>query len=246
MQNYKIVMAYDGSRYKGWQRLNENTLTVQGVLEDHLSKCFEEEILIVGSGRTDAGVHASNQVASFHSKKNLQPDHILKYLNHHLPSDLRIKSIERAADRFHARYNSKGKTYIYRMYNHKVMDPFRRKYCYHMPKELDVKAMKKAATYLVGEHDFQSYTTMKSKKKSTVRNLHDIKIHTVGDELHLEFTADGFLYNMVRIIVGTLLDVGLHQYKPEHVQVILDKKVRQEAGETAPPHGLFLDSVEYK
>lgn len=245
MHNYKIKLSYDGGRYKGWQRLKTASLTVQGTLEEHLSSLFDEAIEINGSGRTDAGVHAYEQVASFSTKNYHSPEDVMKYMNHHLSSDLSILSVEESNPRFHARYNAKGKVYVYRIYNHKIMDPFRRKYCYHIMKSLDLKKMKEAASFLVGEKDFKSFTTMKSKKKSTVRQLEFIDFSHVDGELHITFKGNGFLHNMIRILVGTLIEVGLGKLSPHDIPEILDKKERQYAGETAPPHGLFLKKVLY-
>ncbi|GAA0705103.1 tRNA pseudouridine(38-40) synthase TruA [Paraclostridium ghonii] len=245
MRNIKITIEYDGSRYKGFQRLNDSENTIQGKIESVLSKMADEKIEIIGSGRTDMGVHAHNQVANFKTSSNLSIKKINEYLNKYLPEDIVIKKVEEVEDRFHSRYNVKQKVYLYKINNSKTQDVFLRKYSTHIEKPLDIELMKKASEYLVGEHDFTSFASSKSKKKSNVREIYSITINKNKDIIDIFVEGNGFLYNMVRIIVGALIDVGLHKKTPEDVKIMLDKKDRSEASDTAPAKGLYLYSVKY-
>ncbi|WP_250675162.1 tRNA pseudouridine(38-40) synthase TruA [Paraclostridium ghonii] len=245
MRNIKITIEYDGSRYKGFQRLNDSENTIQGKIESVLSKMEDEKIEIIGSGRTDMGVHAYNQVANFKTNSNLSIKKINEYLNKYLPEDIVIKKVEEVEDRFHSRYNVKQKVYLYKINNSKTQDVFLRKYSTHIEKSLDIELMKKASEYLVGEHDFTSFASSKSKKKSNVREIYSITINKNKDIIDIFVEGNGFLYNMVRIIVGALIDVGLHKKTPEDVKIMLDKKDRSEASDTAPAKGLYLYSVKY-
>ncbi|WP_432661782.1 tRNA pseudouridine(38-40) synthase TruA [Wukongibacter baidiensis] len=245
MKNIKLIVQYDGSRYKGWQRLGDSDMTVQGKLEDVLSKMTGEKVEIFGSGRTDAGVHALMQMANFKTNSELSSKEILDYCYRYLPDDIVVKKVRKADDRFHSRYSVKRKRYLYKILNYQLHDPFTRKYITHIPENLNIKAMEKAANYLVGEHDFSSFTTAKSKKKSRVRTIYDIDINKEDKIVEIMINGSGFLHNMVRIIVGTLIEVGLGRLKPEKVLHILNKKDRKLAGPTAPAKGLFLYDVEY-
>lgn len=245
MRNIKLIIQYDGTRYKGWQRLGDSQMTIQGKIEDVLSKMTGEDIEIFGSGRTDAGVHALNQVANFKTNCKMTNNEILDYCYRYLPDDIVVKKVERASEKFHARYNVASKKYLYRIWNHKYHDPFMRKYIAHIPETLNLVNMRKAATCLVGEHDFSSFTTAKSKKKSRVRKVFAIDITKDDNIIEIMVEGSGFLHNMVRIIVGTLIEVGLGRMKPEEVSKILNKKDRGLAGPTAPAKGLLLYDVEY-
>lgn len=245
MRNIKITIEYDGSRYKGFQRLNDSENTIQGKIESVLGKMADEKIEIIGSGRTDMGVHAHNQVANFKTSSNLSIKKINEYLNKYLPEDIVIKKVEEVEDRFHSRYNVKQKVYLYKINNSKTQDVFLRKYSTHIEKPLDIELMKKASEHLVGEHDFTSFASSKSKKKSNVREIYSITINKNKDIIDIFVEGNGFLYNMVRIIVGALIDVGLHKKTPEDVKIMLDKKDRSEASDTAPAKGLYLYSVKY-
>lgn len=245
MNNYRLTIAYDGSRYKGWQRLKDNDQTIQGKIENVLSLMVGQRIEITGSGRTDAGVHALHQVANFKTQKVLHPKEIMEYLNHYLPDDIVVTDVSGVDDRFHARYNATHKQYLYRINNNVYLDPFTRKYTYHISRPLNIKQMNKAANYFIGEKDFKSFTTMKSKKKSTVRKINSIDISVNHGEITFLFDGEGFLYNMVRIIVGTLIEVGLSNMKIESIPEIFEKKERQYAGPTAPAQGLLLKEVFY-
>ncbi|WP_432405220.1 tRNA pseudouridine(38-40) synthase TruA [Wukongibacter sp. M2B1] len=245
MKNIKLIVQYDGSRYKGWQRLGDSDMTVQRKLEDVLSKMTGEKVEIFGSGRTDAGVHALMQVANFKTNSELSTNEILDYCYRYLPDDIVVKKVKKVDDRFHSRYSVKRKRYLYRILNHPYHDPFTRKYITHVPESLNIKAMEKAANHLVGEHDFSSFTTAKSKKKSRVRKIYDIDINQEHKIVEIMISGSGFLHNMVRIIVGTLIEVGLGKMNTEEVLDILNKKDRRLAGPTAPARGLFLYDVEY-
>jgi len=245
MRNVKLTIQYDGTRYKGWQRLGNSQMTIQGKIEDVLSKMTGEKIEIFGSGRTDAGVHALNQSANFKTNCQMTAREILDYCYRYLPEDIVVKKVEKVDDKFHARYNVKSKRYLYRIYNYKYHDPFMRKYITHIPEKLNIADMKTAAGYLIGEHDFSSFTAAKSKKKSRVRKIYDINISKEDNIIEIMIHGNGFLHNMVRIIVGTLIEVGSGRMEGEEVLKVLNKKDRRLAGPTAPSKGLFLYNVEY-
>ena len=245
MRNLKMTIQYDGTRYKGWQRQKDNDLTIQGKLENVLSKMTGEDIKVIGCGRTDAGVHAENYIANFHTNCEYSIETILGYLYDFLPEDIVIKSLKDTGERFHARYNVKAKTYIYRINNNKVRNVFNRKYVYHIDENLNLDEMKKGAEYLIGTHDFQSFTSLKSSTKSTVRTINYIKITEDQGIIEIEVNGNGFLLNMVRIIAGTLLEVAKGNFKAEAVKRILDEKKRAEAGPIAQPKGLILKEVTY-
>lgn len=246
MNNYKMVIAYDGSRYKGWQRLGDGENSIQGKIEMVLSKLFEVDIQIIGSGRTDAGVHARGQVANFEHKKNLECDVRLKEINHYLPEDISVVSLEKVDEAFHSRYKAETKTYRYYILQKGIHDPFVRKYSLHIPEYLDIEAMEIAATAIVGEHDFTTFTNAKSKKKTMVRRLDRVDIFPEDDYIVIEFEGNGFLHNMVRRLVGTLIQVGLNQIKPKMMLKYLEAKDRQMVTYVAESKGLFLESVKYK
>lgn len=243
-RTYCLTLHYDGTRYKGWQRLPGTALTVQGRVEAALTEIFGEPIEIHGSGRTDAGVHALGQVASF-TAPELPISKILPRLRHLLPGDIGAVSLRYAPERFHARLCAVEKTYIYRLWNSEIPDVFGRHYRSHFPRPLDEAQMRRAAAYLLGEHDFLAFCSNKHFKKSSVRTLRSLELIREGEELRFVLKADGFLYNMVRIIVGTLLEVGLGQRAPESIPAILESRQRSQAGETAPPEGLCLLEVRY-
>ncbi|GIM31780.1 tRNA pseudouridine(38-40) synthase TruA [Paraclostridium bifermentans] len=245
MRNIKITIEYDGSRYKGFQRLKDNDNTIQGKIEAVLSKMADEKIEIIGSGRTDMGVHAYNQVANFKTNFSLSVRKINDYLNNYLPEDIVIKNVEEVDERFHSRYNVKQKVYLYKINNAKTQDVFLRKYSTYIEKPLDIELMKKASEYLVGEHDFTSFASSKSKKKSNVREIHSITINKNKDMIDIFVEGNGFLYNMVRIIAGALIEVGLNKKTPEDIKLMLDAKDRSKASDTAPAKGLYLYSVKY-
>lgn len=243
--NFKLTIQYDGTRYRGWQRLGDSDNTIQGKIESVLSRMAGEKIELIGSGRTDAGAHALAQVANFKTSCRMGTDEILDYCYRYLPEDIIVKAAEPADERFHARYNARSKTYLYRLWIARRHDVFERKYAWHIPEPLDLQLMQVAAAQFIGRHDFQSFTTLKSKKKSMEREIYSIDIKKEDSRLDIYFKADGFLYNMVRIILGTLVEVGRGKLEPAAIPVIFSSRVRSNAGITAPPHGLFLYTVEF-
>ncbi|MCL5780488.1 MAG: tRNA pseudouridine(38-40) synthase TruA [Firmicutes bacterium] len=245
MKNYKLTIQYDGTRYKGWQRLGNTDMTIQARIENVLSKMTGEEIEVIGSGRTDMGVHALGQVANFKTRSLMTVEKIMDYVYRYLPEDIVVTGIEEVDERFHARYSAVSKKYIYRIWNCKYHDPFLHKYTEHIPENLNMEAMRKAASYLIGEHDFSGFKSSRSKKKSNVRTLYSVDINKSECLTEMVFHGNGFLHNMVRIITGTLLEVGLGRMKPEYVKEILEKKDRTLAGPTVAPKGLYLLKVNY-
>ena len=252
-KNVRITLQYEGSRYDGWQKQGNTDNTIQGRLEEMLSKLFEQTIEVNGSGRTDAGVHAVGQVASFHVHSVLGPGKIMDMMNRYLPKDIAVTDAEIVDARFHARLNARAKTYVYRVSTGFVRPVFERREVLYLPESLDVEAMRKAAEALVGEHDFTSFCGNRHMKKSCVRTITGITIDEVTtslggaeyEELRFSFTGNGFLQNMVRILVGTLLEVGEGKRKPSEMEGILAAKDRESAGTMAPAHGLTLWCVEY-
>jgi len=246
MKNYKFVIQYEGTRYQGWQRQITSQQTIQGKLEAVLSKMTDRKVEIAGSGRTDSGVHALGQVASAHLETVLSPDEIMSYVNQYLPEDIAVISVEEVDDRFHARLKAREKTYLYRVLCSEVPHIFDRRYVYVHPAKLDLNAMRRGAELLRGTHDFKGFSTKKKMKKSTVRTVYEIQIEQVGDEVHFRYRGDGFLYHMVRIITGTLLEIGRGERTPETIPDILRSKDREMAGELVPGKGLTLVEVSYE
>ena len=246
MGNIKLVLEYDGSRYNGWQRQTNTQSTVQGRIEHVLHLMTGEKIEIHGAGRTDKGVHALGQVANFHTQSQLGLSEIEDYLHKYFPDDINLLDIREMPERFHSRLNAKGKKYLYRIWNHPFRkNIFNRGYCYHIRKPLDVEKMKQAAELFIGTKDFRSFTALKSKNKSTVRTLSKIEILEKGSEITLNFSGDGFLHRMVRVITGTIIQVGLGELSVPDVSEMFKKEKRSEAGFTAPSHALFLVKVIY-
>jgi len=254
MRNFKVILQYEGTRYQGWQKQESTDNTIQGKLEALLSKMSGSKVEIQGSGRTDAGVHAVGQVANFHVDTDKTPDEIMDYMNLYLPEDIAVIDIKEVQERFHSRLNAKGKTYCYRVLNTEIPHVFDRRYVHVISQPLDVEAMKQAAAYLEGTHDFRAFTSNKRSKKSTVRTINRITIERVGsllftqenrDEIRFTYSGNGFLYHMVRILTGTLLEVGLHQRRPEEMAEILKSGLRENAGELVPAKGLTLMEVRY-
>lgn len=245
MKNYKIVIQYDGTRYKGWQVQKSTDMTIQGKIQDILSVMAGQPIEVIGSGRTDAGVHAFGQVANFHVPEHFKAQEIMEYLNHYLPMDIAVVSIEEADERFHARFNAIEKTYMYRIHTSTIPNVFERKYMYTYTEKLDIEKVKQAADMLIGTHDFMSFCGNKKMKKSTVRIVTAIDIVEKENEIQISYTGDGFLQQMIRIMTGTLIEVGNGTKQPEDIQTILDKKDRQYAGYTVPAEGLILKEVKY-
>ena len=244
MRNLRLDLCYDGTRYRGWQRLPGKDDTIQGKLETALSRILGESIEVTGSGRTDAGVHARGQVANFHCESSLPSGEILAALRRYLPEDIGIYSCRDVSPRFHARLNAKEKTYLYRIWNSEEPCVFDRRYVAVMPEMLDLEAMEQAAALLCGEHDFSAFCGNAKMKKSTVRYLRAIRIARQGSEVRLRFTGNGFLYNMVRILVGTLVEVGRGEREADSIPALFGGK-RAEAGFLAPAQGLCLEEVSY-
>ncbi|MBQ9179932.1 MAG: tRNA pseudouridine(38-40) synthase TruA [Firmicutes bacterium] len=248
MRNILIKIEYDGSAYSGWQ-IQPAVPTVQGEIERALRQTLGRDIQINGTSRTDAGVHALGQCASFEIEEGIPTERIPYALNNALPGDIRILSAEEMPEDFHARFSSKGKTYIYKM--KEQVSAFESRYCYEVPEGMDFEAMQKAAAYIKGEHDFKCFQASGSDEKlTTVRTIFDIQVlkNEPGDsniEYELIVSGDGFLYNMVRIITGTLVDVGAGKIPPENLPEIIESKDRTRAGHTAPPQGLYLAKVYY-
>ena len=244
MRNLRLDICYDGSRYKGWQRLPGTDATIQGKIEQCLTRILGEEIEISGSGRTDAGVHARGQVANFHCKSTMPAPEILENLRRYLPEDIGIYSCKDCSERFHARLNAKEKTYLYRIWNSEAPCVFERKYVAVMSDKLDLAAMEAAGKYLEGEHDFSAFCGNPKFRKSTVRFIRSVKIQRVGEEVRMYFTGNGFIHNQVRIMAGTLVEVGRGERTSGSITGLFGNK-RSEAGFLAPAQGLCLMEVTY-
>lgn len=244
MRNLRLDICYDGTRYRGWQRLPGKDDTIQGKIETALSRILEETIEISGSGRTDAGVHAMGQVANFHCQSNMPTEQILLQLRKYLPEDIGIYRCELCSPRFHARLNAVEKTYRYRIWNSDSPCVFDRRFVTVVPQPLDLTAMEQAAKYLEGEHDFSAFCGNPKFKKSTVRNIRSVQIQRHGQEVRLLFTGNGFLYNQVRIMTGTLLEVGRGERTAESIPMLFGG-LRRDAGAMAPAQGLCLMEVMY-
>lgn len=244
--NYKAVLQYEGTRYRGWQIQGNTENTIQGKLEALLTRMEGAPVEVHGSGRTDAGVHAAGQVISFRSSCGKTPEEIRDYMNQYLPEDMAVLSVEEAAPRFHARLNAVRKTYIYRIWNAPVQDVFGRRFQTWVPEPLDTDAMRQAASFLCGIHDYRAFCSLRRFKKSTVRTVEEIRVEQDGSLIEISFTGDGFLYHMVRILTGTLVEVGLGLRRSEEMTVILESQERANAGRLMPPEGLTLQRVEYK
>ena len=244
MRNLRLDICYDGTRYRGWQRLPGKDDTIQGKLETTLSRILGEPIEISGSGRTDAGVHARGQVANFHCESAMPAGEILAQLRRYLPEDIGIYSCKDVSPRFHTRLNAREKTYRYRIWNSEEPCVFDRRYVAVMPEALDLSAMEQAAEYLCGEHDFSAFCGNAKMKKSTVRFLRAIEISRQGREIQICFTGNGFLHNMVRILAGTLIEVGRGTRSADSIPQLFGGK-RAEAGFLAPAQGLCLEEVRY-
>ena len=245
MRNFKLLLAYDGSRYKGWQRLGDTENTIQGKLEAVLSRMTGSDVAVIGSGRTDAGAHAAGQVANFHADTQKSPEEIRDYLQQYLPEDIGVISVEEADPRFHSRFHVQQKTYVYRIWTSDQPCIFERKYVWPVRVQFDLCAMKEAAAHFLGSHDFTAFCSNKHFKKSAERTIYALDVEEAGPELRFTVSGDGFLYNMVRIMVGTLLAVGRGELQPADIPAILESRDRTRAGETVPARGLCLMEVQY-
>lgn len=245
MRNFKMTLCYDGTRYRGWQKQGNTDNTIQAKLEALLSRLLGQNVEVAGSGRTDAGVHARAQVCSFRAETDMDTGSLLRELRHYLPEDIGVVSLCECEPRFHARLSCKEKSYLYRIWNSSAPNVFDRKFTYTVTDKLDIDAMRDAAALMLGRHDFTAFTSNKHMKKSAVRTLKSIEIMQDGNELKILLTGDGFLYNMVRIIIGTLLEVGKGERSAEDIPAVIASLDRGRAGFTAPAQGLFLWEVKY-
>ena len=246
MENYMITLAYDGTRYNGWQKQGNTENTIQEKLERILKDISGQETEVFGSGRTDMGTHATGQVMNFHMNWKGSAEALLDAFNERLPEDIAALSIEEKEPRFHSRLSAKAKHYSYSIWKSKKAPVFERKYVFRCEEELDIPAMKQAASAFIGEHDFKSFCANKRMKKSTVRTIYDIVFEETEDKLVLHFYGNGFLYQMVRILTGTLIEVGEGKRKASEMEDILHAESREAAGFTAPSRGLFLREVYYE
>jgi tRNA pseudouridine38-40 synthase len=242
--NVKILLEYDGTNYHGWQR-QKNALTIQEVVEKAIFKITGEKVKVIGAGRTDAGVHARGQVANFHTNCRIPVERLPYAINSHLPEDIAVKGAQVVSDDFHARYSAKSKVYSYTIYNAPFPSPLMRRYSYFYPHIIDVEAMREAAKAFVGVHDFAAFRASGYSVKSSVRNIMRLEVRKASNAITIEIEADGFLYNMVRIIAGTLLEVGSGKRAPEEIPLVISSRKRERAGITLPAHGLCLEKVVY-
>lgn len=246
MRRIRIVVAYDGTDYCGWQ-IQPNGITIEEILNREISKVTGEEIRIIGASRTDSGVHAMGNVAVFDTESTIPPERMAYALNRRLPEDIIVVSSDEVSPDWHPRYKvTVSKTYEYHIYNAPMPNPLKRRYSAFVSFPLDVEKMREGAAYLKGEHDFVSFCNVRTNVEDTVRTIENIRIFEQDSEIIIRITGNGFLYNMVRIIAGTLIRVGRGFYAPEKVKEILEVKERTEAGVTAPACGLVLVNIEYR
>jgi len=248
LANYKLTIAYDGTRYSGWQ-VQPNGVSIQSIIESALSTILKENSRIVGSGRTDAGVHALGQVAHFFCGAPFDQKKLLLSLNGLLPIDIRAIDVQPVAGNFHARYSAKAKTYRYHLQFKEKQNPFKRLYSYHLPYPIDLQQLRRGAKLMLGTHDFTSFANQAhrgSASHDAVRTLKRLDLFEEEDGIYLELEGDGFLYKMVRNIVGTLLDCARGKIEPDQIPLIFEKKDRKAAAACAPAHGLFLVKVSYE
>lgn len=244
--NYRLTLSYDGTKYRGWQRQANTPNTIQGKLEAALAAIAGMPVEVVGSGRTDAGVHAAGQVASFRLAKPLDPHVLCAKLRTAMPQDIGILSVEKASDGFHARFSAKEKTYCYRIWNSEQPNVFERRFLWQVAEPLDREAMQACLPYFLGTHDFRAFCSNPPAGKSTVRTIRAIRLEEIGSELRLTVTGDGFLYNMVRLIAGTMLRAGKGEINPDAIPAILESGERYLAGPMAPACGLCMMEVRYE
>ena len=246
MRNIKLVIEYDGKEFNGWQK-QPNKLNIQGEIEKAIKQITGEEVDLTASGRTDAGVHALGQVANFKTNSNIPIEKIPIALNSNLKKSIVIKSAEEVEERFHSRLNCKRKTYRYIINNSKYGTAIYRNLETHIPMKLDIQKMQEAVKYFEGEHDFKAFKASGTSSKSSVRTIYKAEVIDAGNErIYIELTGSGFLYNMVRIISGTLVEVGLGKIEPNEIKNIIESQKRENAGKTLPPQGLYLVNVEYE
>lgn len=240
-----LKVAYDGTKYHGWQ-IQNNMVTIESILNDNLTLLLKEEVKVIGASRTDAGVHALGNIAVFDTKSRIPAEKISYALNQRLPDDIKIQLSKEVADDFHPRHQDCEKTYEYKIYNAEFPMPNERLYAYFTYIKLDIELMVEAAKYLIGTHDFKSFCSTKAIVESTIRTIYNISIIKTDDIIKIRVTGNGFLYNMVRIIAGTLIEVGRGKIQPNEIENILKAKDRHLAGPTAPANGLTLIEYKYK
>ena len=245
MRRIKLIVAYDGTDYCGWQ-IQPNGITVEEVLNRALSRLTGEEIRVIGASRTDAGVHARGNIAVLDTASTIPAERFAYAVNPLLPEDIVVLKSEEVPQDWHPRYQNSVKTYEYRILNREMPDPLKRKYTWHVSFPLDIDKMREAAEHLKGQHDFRSFCSVHTAVKTTVRTIYTLDIVKSGDEIIIRISGNGFLYNMVRIIAGTLAEVGRGFRTPEDVRDLLTAKEREQAGATAPPQGLTLIRIEYR
>ena len=245
MRNIKLTIEYDGKDYNGWQK-QPNKLNIQGEIERAIEEVTGEKVDLIASGRTDAGVHAIGQVANFKIEKEMPIEKIPYALNSKLKKSIRIKNAEEVDEKFHSRYTCKKKTYMYIINDSLQGSAIYRNLEYHFDSKLDEKKMNEAAKFLIGEHDFKAFKASGTSSKSSVRTIYSASVERKDERVYIKLTGNGFLYNMVRIIAGTLVDVGIGKIKPEDIKKIIETKDRLEAGKTLPAQGLYLLNVEYE
>lgn len=244
MRNIKITIEYDGTNYLGWQRQKSGS-TIQNTLEEAIRSLTNEDVEVIGSSRTDAGVHAKGFVANFKTNTKIPADKYREAINHKLPDDIVILKSEEVDEDFHSRYNARGKTYSYSILNRDVHSAIGRNYLYHIKRKLDIEAMKEACKYFIGTYDFSAFKSSGSSVKTTIRTIYELYIEENNNIIKIYVTGDGFLYNMVRIIVGTLIMVGFNKIMPNEIENIISDKDREKAGICVPSTGLILEKVYY-
>lgn len=242
--NYKLNLSYDGTAYHGWQKQN-NAVAVCDVVEQAIEKIFKQKIEVTGCSRTDAGVHAINYICDFKSDLIIPLDKLPLAINTKLPEDIRIKSAEEADDDFNSRFSARSKTYIYKTCCSKILNPFLRNYAYHFPYDINMDEITKAVKHFEGTHDFAGFMTQGSSQKTTVRTINYLNAKKDGDIIEFEINANAYLYNMVRIISGTLLYVGIGRIGTDEIPDIIKSCERKRAGITAEPQGLYLKEILY-
>ena len=245
MRNIKLTIEYDGKDFNGWQK-QPNKLNIQGTIEQAIKCITGEDVELNASGRTDAGVHALGQVANFKTNSKIPIEKFAIAINSRLKKSIVIKKAEEVDERFHSRLNCKKKTYRYIINNSEEGSAIYRNLETHIPQKLDISKMEQAIKYFEGEHDFKAFKASGTSSKSSVRTIYEAKIYQKGEKIFIELTGNGFLYNMVRIIVGTLVDVGMGKIKPEDIPQIINEGKRENAGKTLPPNGLYLLNVMYE
>ena len=245
MRNLLLEISYDGSRYHGWQ-VQKNAVTVQEVFQDAVEKLFGERLDIKGCSRTDSGVHANSYFVSFKTDKNIENEKVIMALNTYLPKDIAVRSCREVDEDFHPRYSAVSKEYIYKLYNGKIRDPFLNHYAFHYRYPINAEYLNAEAKAFLGTHDYRGFCSSRSDVEDTVRTVKNFEVFREGDTVYFKVEADGFLYNMVRIMVGTLLFVNEGKIKRGELGSVIESADRSRAGKTAPPHGLYLNKVNYR